>query len=345
MACTLSSTSIGALQVLPNFLQESICRSSQVSNPLSGSSSNRSKASLTAAVARILRGSVPGNAHERKKWGQIWPPPYVCSSAHSGSRSQQFGARFAGPPGCSLEIQGCCHNFEGAASFKHKKEGAALARLPILPFRASLIGSGNPKCPPVAATSAAAPEGPVAASSANSPPPGGSSWDEVVAKTGHEAERRAVDKSESLVDAYGHVEEFQSSPAVTTRADATLESILELFEHYTGLPVVDAAGHCVGIVSNIDVAKHARSRADSLPTTRVAEVMSSPAFVILEHAPVAYAAGLMLKHKVHRLPVVNTEGVVVGIITRTDLYEPLIPPVHPLFHRLAGVPRKDSEDE
>eukprot|EP00270_Netrium_digitus_P021545 TRINITY_DN9255_c0_g1_i1.p1 TRINITY_DN9255_c0_g1~~TRINITY_DN9255_c0_g1_i1.p1 ORF type:complete len:275 (-),score=19.95 TRINITY_DN9255_c0_g1_i1:122-871(-) len=152
-------------------------------------------------------------------------------------------------------------------------------------------------------------------------------------------DRRGVDRSENLIeDPYGHVEAAMSSPVVTTSPEASLEDVLPFFEKYTGVPVVNEAGHCMGILSNIDVAKFARGgrAVASLPTTKVHEVMTSPAVVILQHAPVAYAAGLMLKHKVHRLPVVNLEGEVVGIITRNDIYEPLVPSVNPLLHRVVG---------
>jgi hypothetical protein len=90
------------------------------------------------------------------------------------------------------------------------------------------------------------------------------------------------------------------------------------------------------------------------------DVMSTPAVTIREDARVAYAAGLMLQQcapardsqlhgvsarlheyaldnvahftpddaahsRVHRLPVVDREGRCVAMITRTDVFRPLIP--------------------
>ena len=40
--------------------------------------------------------------------------------------------------------------------------------------------------------------------------------------------------------------------------------------------------------------------------------MTTPPIVIKEHAKIAYAAELMLKHKLHRLPVVDQANKVVG---------------------------------
>jgi CBS domain-containing protein len=140
-----------------------------------------------------------------------------------------------------------------------------------------------------------------------------------------------------MIDPYGPIETVMSSPAVTVTADTTLDHVLKLFEKFTGLPVVDEGGRCIGIISNIDVAKHARKRADgSLPTTKVLDIMTTPAFVIVHHAPVAYAAGLMLKHKVHRLPVVDKDGVVLGIVTRTDVFEPLTEGSSRFLHFIVG---------
>ena len=41
--------------------------------------------------------------------------------------------------------------------------------------------------------------------------------------------------------------------------------------------------------------------------------------------------------QIHRLPVVDESDIVVGILTRTDIYEPLMPSVNPVLHRVAGM--------
>lgn len=149
---------------------------------------------------------------------------------------------------------------------------------------------------------------------------------------------RRVDLSERLMaDPYRPVESAMTTPVVTTTPSATISSVLNQFVHFTGLPVVDNEGHCIGVISNIDIAKHQRRSFKSVSDARVREVMTSPAIVIVRHAPVAYAAGLMLKHKIHRLPVVDSCNVVIGILTRTDIYEPLMPHDNPVFHRVVGM--------
>ena len=48
-------------------------------------------------------------------------------------------------------------------------------------------------------------------------------------------------------------------------------------------------------------------------------------------AHVAEAAGMMLQHRVHRLPVVDARNVPIGIATRSDIFEPLISKVQDLI--------------
>ncbi|WVZ83754.1 hypothetical protein U9M48_030867 [Paspalum notatum var. saurae] len=77
---------------------------------------------------------------------------------------------------------------------------------------------------------------------------------------------------------------------------------------YSGLPVVDEEeGRCVGVVSEKDKAK-----APNGMESTVGEVMSSPAITLTPEKIVLEAAALMLKEKVHRIPVVNEQNIVIG---------------------------------
>ncbi|KAJ1270026.1 hypothetical protein BS78_06G023700 [Paspalum vaginatum] len=88
---------------------------------------------------------------------------------------------------------------------------------------------------------------------------------------------------------------------------------------YSGLPVVDEEeGRCVGVISEKDKAK-----APNGMESTVGEVMSSPAITLTPEKIVLEAAALMLKEKVHRIPVVNEQNIVIGIVTRTDVFQAL----------------------
>lgn len=51
--------------------------------------------------------------------------------------------------------------------------------------------------------------------------------------------------------------------------------------------------------------------------------MSTPPIAAKPTARVADAACLMLKHKVHRIPIVDKHAKVIGFVTRTDIFEAL----------------------
>nr|CAB3486453.1 unnamed protein product [Digitaria exilis] len=73
-------------------------------------------------------------------------------------------------------------------------------------------------------------------------------------------------------------------------------------QQFSGLPVVDEEGRCVGVISKKDKAK----ALNGMEST-VGEVMSSPAITLTPEKTVLEAAALMLKEKVHRIPVVNQQ--------------------------------------
>ncbi|KAM0892592.1 hypothetical protein ACQ4PT_013659 [Festuca glaucescens] len=112
--------------------------------------------------------------------------------------------------------------------------------------------------------------------------------------------------------------EVMSRPVEVAMADQRLAEIDALFATQSGLPVLDGEGRCIGVVSKKDKAKASKG----LDST-VAEVMSSPAITLTLDKTVLEAAALMLKHKVHRIPVVNEQLQVIGIVTRTDVFQAL----------------------
>lgn len=94
------------------------------------------------------------------------------------------------------------------------------------------------------------------------------------------------------------------------------------------MPVLDAAGRVVGIVSHRDLLENSLSRLLAiepaarrahLGTVEVAEVMTRRVETIAPGATLARAAERMLHHRIGCLPVVRHDGVMIGILTETDL--------------------------
>nr|TKW42278.1 hypothetical protein SEVIR_1G373832v2 [Setaria viridis] len=66
-----------------------------------------------------------------------------------------------------------------------------------------------------------------------------------------------------------------------------------------------------------------RAKASHGPQTKIEEVMTSPAITLASDKTVMDAAVLMLKKKIHRVPIVNQDEQVIGIITRADVLREL----------------------
>jgi len=107
-----------------------------------------------------------------------------------------------------------------------------------------------------------------------------------------------------------------------------------LAEHrISGVPVLSMGRKVTGIVSEADLlaarAGHITAtgrRVLSWPSGRkrhqgltAAQLMTSPAITIYPDASVAAAARLMNAHRIRRLPVVDPEGKLMGIVSRRDL--------------------------
>jgi len=112
--------------------------------------------------------------------------------------------------------------------------------------------------------------------------------------------------------------EAMSTPVLMATAEQTLEEVEGHFQAVSGLPVIDSARRCVGVVVKSD-----RVRATHGSKTKIAQVMTSPAITLSCDKTVTDAAALMLKKKIHRLPIVNQDNQVIGIVTRDDVLRAL----------------------
>jgi CBS domain-containing protein len=94
------------------------------------------------------------------------------------------------------------------------------------------------------------------------------------------------------------------------------------------LPVLDAGGRVVGMVSNRDLLEaslttvlsfDAQERRGFLRSIEVSEVMKQPVQTVSPDTPLGVAASRMIRSKIGCLPVVRPDGVMVGLVTETDL--------------------------
>jgi len=134
--------------------------------------------------------------------------------------------------------------------------------------------------------------------------------------------------------------QIMTSHVVTVGSDASIASAVEIMlrYHISGLPVLDAAGRLIGIVSEGDFVRraeigtqHRRGRwlqylAGARRTAAefvhehgrtVGDIMTPNPFTITEDASLDEIAQIMQSHNIKRLPVMRGDHVI-GIVTRSD---------------------------
>lgn len=87
-----------------------------------------------------------------------------------------------------------------------------------------------------------------------------------------------------------------------------------------GLPVVDAEDRVIGVVSATDLQRNRRTT-DTDGVLTAEAVMSAPARTVRADDSVVRAARLMSTSGIERLPVVDEEARLVGMVTRRDVLQ------------------------
>ncbi len=103
---------------------------------------------------------------------------------------------------------------------------------------------------------------------------------------------------------------------VTIRRGSTVADALRMMSEYHigGIPVVDDNGKLVGIVTNRDL------RFERNPQRLIDEVMTSENLVTTSQATsLEEAADILQSHKIEKLPVVDANGKLVGLVTYKDI--------------------------
>jgi CBS domain-containing protein len=110
--------------------------------------------------------------------------------------------------------------------------------------------------------------------------------------------------------------ELMNTEVVTIREDSHVDLLCDLFQvaHVHGVPVLDAGGELVGMVSEEDVIFGTMG----LPDGRVRDIMTSPAVCATEETDVVELCRMMWGMRIHHIPIV-LEGRVTGIVSSLDL--------------------------
>jgi CBS domain-containing protein len=118
------------------------------------------------------------------------------------------------------------------------------------------------------------------------------------------------------------VEDIMTRVVFTCDAHADLESVARvMWDHDCGyVPIVDENEQLAGIVTDRDVAMAAYLHARCLADISVAEIMSRPVHSCGPTASVELAHQIMRSAEIRRLPVVDQNDKLIGLVTWSDLF-------------------------
>jgi CBS domain-containing protein len=133
------------------------------------------------------------------------------------------------------------------------------------------------------------------------------------------------------------VRDVMAGPAVSVTEHTTYKQVAQLLSEHrlSAVPVLSRSGRVIGVVSEADLLhkqeRHHSARPGGMswrPHRKAAakaearnagQLMTSPAVTIHPDAAVGSAARLLNSHHLRRLPVVDPDGHLLGIVSRRDL--------------------------
>ncbi|HOB28512.1 MAG: CBS domain-containing protein [Dethiobacteria bacterium] len=144
--------------------------------------------------------------------------------------------------------------------------------------------------------------------------------------------------------------EIMTTDVISINKKQTLQEAASLMAEHgiSGLPVTDAEGVLIGIISNTDIIDYAhkvnvvplfdlsgwvsphteikdlasiRRGIDLLAKTTVGQLMKKKVYTAREDTGLFELARLMSRRQVNRVPIVDRENKLIGIVTRNDLVQ------------------------
>lgn len=127
------------------------------------------------------------------------------------------------------------------------------------------------------------------------------------------------------------VQHVMSNDLICASEDLEIAALVKLVvqNHIGCVPVVDRTGRAIGVVTKSDLVEHldvllsheARTERTRPTITRAKDIMMPLPFTLLESAGLAQAAAMMVLEDVHHVLVVNSVGILVGLVSSKDLVQ------------------------
>ncbi|HTY05548.1 MAG TPA: IMP dehydrogenase [Gemmatimonadales bacterium] len=127
-----------------------------------------------------------------------------------------------------------------------------------------------------------------------------------------------IDRQAAEVDQVKRSESGMILNPITLGPDRPLREALKLMERFriSGVPIVDAAGKLVGIITNRDLQFERQLDRPLRDAMTKDNLVTAPVGTTLEEAE-----RLLGRHRIEKLPVVDRDGVLKGLITIKDIFK------------------------
>ena len=152
------------------------------------------------------------------------------------------------------------------------------------------------------------------------------------------------------------VREIMTKEVISVKEDTPVSELARLLfdQHLTGMPVTDETGHIIGIITEYDLMsreerihvpsymkllsqfkvvgdkKHSISREiEQVLNLQARDIMTKPVVTVSPETEVSEAARIFSDEHINPLPVVASDGALVGIISRADIVK--------LFKKAEGI--------
>lgn len=125
----------------------------------------------------------------------------------------------------------------------------------------------------------------------------------------------SIEKQAQQVKLVKRAENVMINDPVTIGVKGTVADALALMSEYKigGIPVIDKSGLLVGIVTNRDL------RFENNMDKKISEIMTRDLITTNTAADLVDAAAILKNHKIEKLPIVDDDGILVGLITYKDI--------------------------
>ncbi|MFQ6063717.1 MAG: CBS domain-containing protein [Methanosarcinales archaeon] len=157
----------------------------------------------------------------------------------------------------------------------------------------------------------------------------------------------ALKHAKKRIESSKIAKDIMTSPVITVRPDSSIKDVAELLlkNKISGVPVVDEENKVVGIVTEFDLlykvkVEHPltfkemlasffhiglthKEKISKISAKKVGEIMTKPVITVSKTTSIFQISALFTEKNINRVPVVDAENKLIGIVTRADIVKAL----------------------